>query len=383
MDRNFWRAFGLFAGGVIGVGIFGLPAALITAGLPAFLVQVVMVAVLVFLIHRWFITVILATPGRHRLPGYARLHLGRWGAWLATGANILGLHGALVAYLLAGGAFLRLLLEPVLPLPPSLSVLVYLVPGALLLLWGVRALPWLELGMLALFLLVLLVLPASARGHAVFARIPLSGEGMSVVVPYGVLLFSLWGLSLLPETVELVGRSRKRSLQVLAVGLGTAVVVSVAFAVFIASVTGEQTTEDALTGLKRVLGDGVVFLTLVFGLLTTFSSYLALGLTLLRTYRMDLRLSKGVAWALSVGVPLFLVFSAVRSLLAVLAFTGAILLGIEGLVVLLMRARLFRRRPSPALLKLLALVLVLLLAGMILESARALGALAGPPRVLS
>ena len=89
---------------------------------------------------------------------------------------------------------------------------------------------------------------------------------------------------------------------------------------------------------------------------------------------MDLRLSKGVAWVLSIGVPLVLVLAAVESLLAVLAFTGAILLGIEGLVVLFMRARLARRSPSRELLALLALALVLLLAGMILESARVLGA---------
>lgn len=343
------RAYGLFAGGVIGVGVFALPAALMAAGVAPFALHLAVVVALVWAIHRWYLAVVLQTKGRHRLPGYARIHLGRSAYYLAAGANLCGLVGALVAYLIAGGAFLRLLLEPVFSVSPGVAAGLYLLPGALLLLWGLRALPALELVILALFLLVLVVLPIIAGDSVRLKALPLVGDAAGALLPYGILLFAFWGLSLVPETAELAGRSEtrrepmapvrveRRALAVLSAGLFTALASYVLFAVLVAGITGPQTTEDALVGLKAVLGDGVVRLALVFGILTTFSSYLALGLTLLRTLTVDLRVPRLPAWTMTVFVPVALVLVSAPSLLAVLGLTGAVFLGIEGLVVLAMR----------------------------------------------
>lgn len=366
MNRNFWRAYGLFAGGVIGVGMFGLPKALVASGLLVFCAHLVLVTVLVWCIHRWFLDVVLATNVRHRLPGYARTHLGTWGFRVAAVANGFGLLGALVAYLIAGGTFLRLLLGYFGDVPVAFATVAYLLPGALLLLWGVRALASLELAILVLFLLVLAMLPIAAAGDLAISRLPLLADAWSAAfLPYGVLLFSLWGLSLVPEAAELVARSRRRGRQALAAGILTAVLSSVVFALLIAGITGAATTEDALTGLRATLGDGVVVLTLVFGVLTTFSSYLALGLTLLRTLSLDFHLPRLSAWALVVFVPLALVFLGVRNLLPVLSLTGALFLGMEGLVVLAMRWSLCSERPSPRLQVALGLVALCLLGGVV------------------
>ncbi|TSC71707.1 MAG: tyrosine-specific transport protein [Parcubacteria group bacterium Gr01-1014_38] len=341
--RGSWlRAYGLFTGGVIGVGVFGLPAALVAAGLPVFSLYVVLVGALVWWIHRRFLTVVLATPGRHRLPGYAHQYLGRPGYLVSAMANVLGLFGTLAAYLIAGGTFLHLLLANVVSLPPLVAVGLYLLPGAVLLLWGIRALPTIELVILVLFLSVLGVLSLVAGEAFSFSRFPFGGEVSSALLPYGVLLFSFWGVSLIPETAELSGRSERRTRSVLTAGLLTSLVTYVLFAVTVAGITGAATTEDALGGLRRVLGEGVIFFALVFGLLTTFSSYLALGLTLVKTLMLDVAVPRFPAWVVTVFVPLAFVLLGARSLLSVLAITGAVFLGVEGLTVLAMRGILAR-----------------------------------------
>lgn len=382
MHKKFWRAYGLLAGGVIGVGVFGLPAALVHAGLPVFVLHLVVVSGIAWILQFWFLAVVAATPGRHRLPGYARIHLGPWGFRVTAGANVLGLFGALVAYLIAGGTFLHLLLRFVVEVPLLLGILLYLVPGALLLLWGLRALPALELLILGLFLFILTVLPSLAATHVEFSKVPFSFERSGALLPYGVLLFSFWGLSLIPEMAELAGRRKPRSgaagardgastaRRVLAASVVTAGVTYLVFAVLVAGITGTATTADALTGLQRTLGDGVVLLALLFGILTTFSSYLALGLTLLRTLSVDFHLPGVAAWALTVFVPLALVVLGVGNLLHVLAFTGAVFLGLEGLAVLAMRWSLARRRPHPRLAPVLVTVAVLLVAGVVSELVR-------------
>ncbi len=347
MNRKILRAYGLYTGGVIGVGIFGLPAALHASGIVIFVVSLLSVAALVWFIHRSLLEVVIATNGKHRLPGYARLYLGSGGFKIAAAANMLGLFGALIAYLIAGGTFLRLLFEGFLDLSPAAATIGYALPGALLLLWGLRALPTLEVVILGAFLLVLTLLSVAAIPHFDVQRVLSSGDPVDALLPYGVLLFSFWGLSMVPETFELVGRKKKRGIQALAAGFVTAVVCYAVFALVVKGITGDATTADALTGLRTQLGDGVVLLTLLFGILTTFSSYLALGLTLLRTLTVDFRRPRMFAWALTVVLPLALVMLGVDNLLHVLSVTGAVFLGLEGLVVLAMRAVLVGRRRAP------------------------------------
>lgn len=375
MNTKFFKAYGLLAGGIIGVGVFGLPAALVNAGLPVFLAQLVVVAGLVWLIQYWFLTIVQATPGRHRLPGYARIHLGVWGFRVAALGNVLGLFGALVAYLIAGGTFLHVLLRFVVDLPPLFATVLYLLPGALLLLRGLRALPALELIIVGLFLVVLVSLPVVAGDRFAFSTLPLTVDWSNAFLPYGILLFSFWGVSLIPETLELAGQrgrakgqfgDRRRTstgARALTASMVTASVAFLAFAVLIAGITGTATTADALTGLQRTLGDGVVLLALVFGILTTFSSYLALGLTLLRTFSVDFHVPMVSAWALTVFVPLALILVGVSNLLNVLSVTGAVFLGLEGLVVLAMRWSLAKRSGKTALGLSLGGVAVLLVLG--------------------
>lgn len=375
MNTKFFKAYGLLAGGIIGVGVFGLPAALVRAGLPVFLTQLVVVAGLVWLIQYWFLVVVSATPGRHRLPGYARIHLGVWGFRVAAAANVLGLFGALVAYLIAGGTFLHVLLRFVVELPPLFATVLYLLPGAFLLLRGLRALPALELIIVGLFLVVLVSLPVVAGDRIAFSRLPLAVDWSNAFLPYGILLFSFWGVSLIPETLELAGqrgrakgqlgdrRRKSTGAQVLMASMVTAGVAFLAFAVLVTGIAGTATTADALTGLQRTLGGGVVLLALVFGVLTTFSSYLALGLTLLRTFSVDFHVPMVSAWALTVFVPLALVLVGVSNLLNVLSVTGAVFLGLEGLVVLAMRWSLARRGKETALGLSLGGVAVLLVLG--------------------
>ncbi len=331
------KAYGLFTGGVIGVGVFGLPAALQQAGLAVFLIHVVIVGILAWWLQRCMLDIVLATPGKHRVPGYARHYLGSVGFSIATIANLLGLFGALVAYLVAGGAFAQLVLEGMLPLSPSTAIAAYMLPGALLLLFGLQSLPTLELLILALFLAILGVLPFAAGDAFAVSRLSLTGHATSVMLPFGVLLFSLWGVSLIPETVELSQRRLFRAASVLTAGLVTAGIAYVVFAMFIAGVTGSATTDDALTGLQSVLDNRFVRIAALFGILTTFSSYLAQGLTLLRTFTLDFKLPRLLAWGITIGAPLAFVLFGTHSLLSVLALTGAVFLGVEGVVVLLIR----------------------------------------------
>jgi tyrosine-specific transport protein len=359
-------AYAMFAGGVIGVGVFGLPYALVQAGLLPTLVLGLVVVVIVWVSHLAYADVILRTKGKKRLPGYIGTYLGTPSFLMAATINVLGLVGALLAYGIVGGNFVSLFLAPVLQIPSSLATLVYFACGALLLLRGVRQLAVMQLIILALFLVTLVFLGVGTAPHFSWGNLPLLGAREQMAVPYGVLLFAFWGLSLIPELVEMSGRNWAAVRQVLAWSLATAALTFALFAVMIGGVSAQGTSEDALSGIATVLRGGVVLLGAFFGILTTFSSFIALGLTLIRTLVYDFHLRSFLAWVLAMAAPLGLYLLGVQQFIRVLSVTGAIFIGLEGLLVLLMfwvskpdRSKRLRVLASPVLLATLGVFILI------------------------
>lgn len=114
------------------------------------------------------------------------------------------------------------------------------------------------------------------------------------------------------------------------------IIIYLFFIYLILGITGPETTESALTGLRNVLGDRIVSLALLFGLLTTFTSFIALGLTLKKVFWYDLKMGKNLAWAITCFVPLFLFLTGIKQFIPVISFIGAVMLGIDGILILLM-----------------------------------------------
>ena len=108
------------------------------------------------------------------------------------------------------------------------------------------------------------------------------------------------------------------------------------FIYLILGITGSQTTESALIGLRNFLGDRIVSLGLFFGVLTTFTSFIALGLTLKKVFWYDLKIDKNLAWLITCFVPLILFLIGVKSFIPVIVFIGGVMLGIDGILILLM-----------------------------------------------
>ena len=80
---NTLSSLGLMIGVIIGAGMFVLPYSVMRAGLFWGLFHLVAAFSVITLIHIFYGAVVTATPGKHRLPGYARIHVGMWGEGLA------------------------------------------------------------------------------------------------------------------------------------------------------------------------------------------------------------------------------------------------------------------------------------------------------------
>ncbi|HDZ54665.1 MAG TPA: amino acid permease [Candidatus Nealsonbacteria bacterium] len=331
-------AISILSGTIIGVGLFSLPYITSKVGIFVMLGYFLVLGALVIILHLFFGELSLRTPDFKRLPGFAKIYLGKWGQLVAYISTILGLFGALLAYLIIGGQFLESLLSPFLGGNSLFYTFFYFAFGAILIFFGIKAISKIEFWGLILFFIVLVII--FLRGQPFFEMknlfIAPTLNLNNFFLPYGVILFSLWGASLIPEVEEMLGRRKDLLKKIIPVAILIPILVYIFFIYIILGITGPQTTESALLGLRNFLGDGIVSLGLLFGVLTTFTSFIALGLTLKKVFWYDLKIGKNLAWAITCFFPLAFFLVGIKDFIPVISFVGGIMIGINGILILLM-----------------------------------------------
>lgn len=349
-------AIATLSGTIIGVGLFSLPYITKEVGVLAMLGYFAVLGFLVILIHLLFAQVALRTPDNLRLSGYAKIHLGSLGQKIALISSLLGFFGALLAYLIVGGEFLAGLLSPLFGFGSLFYTVLYSAVGSLLILFGIKIISKIEFWGLVGFIVILGLIFLRGRNLIDLDNFGIwnLNSGFSFL-PYGPILFSLWGASLIPELEEMLGKKKESLKKIILAGMLIPVFIYLLFIFLVLGITGAQTTESAMAGLKNVLGDGIVSLGLFFGIITTFTSFITIGLTLKKTLQYDLKLGKNPAFIIACFLPLGLFLAGLKSFIGIISFVGGVMLGIDGILILLMY-----RKLNPRKLWVIPLVLVFL-----------------------
>jgi len=338
-------AIATLSGTIIGAGLFALPYITLQVGFWVILAYFLVLGSLVILIHLFFAELSLKTPDFKRTPGFAKIYLGKWGKTASYISIILGIFGALLAYLILGGEFLSeltRLISPGLPDNALFYTIFYFIVGAVLILYGIKAIEKVQFWGLILFLVILFAIflravPFISIDNLFINRwLPNNGQWSNLFLPYGVILFSLWGAALIPEVEEMLGKQKTKLLKIIPIAILIPAVVYLFFIFLVLGITGDQTTKDALPGLKDALGNEVVALALLFGLVTTFTSFVALGLTLKKVFWYDFKIPKKTAWAITCLLPLILYLAGFQDFIAVIGVIGGTMLAIDGILILLM-----------------------------------------------
>jgi tyrosine-specific transport protein len=338
MNKKFLYAVSLISGTIIGVGLFSLPYIASRSGIWTMLGYFAVLGILAAVIHRFFGELALKTPDFKRLPGFALIYIGKWGRAAALISMILGLFGALLAYLIVGGAFFQELLSPYFGGGSLIYTLIYFSIGASFIYFGIKAVSKMEFWAVMFILAILVIMFFKFKMNDCFdpGNLVLKPESGSFFLPYGAVLFSLWGASVVPEAEELLLGKKGLLGKAILIAILLPVIVYLFFIFLILGITGSKTTEFALVGLREVLGEGEVILALVFGLLATFTSFVALGMTLKKVFWYDLRIGKKTSWAVACFAPLLFFLAGFQNFIAAISFAGGVAIGLEGILILLM-----------------------------------------------
>jgi len=334
----------VMTGTIIGVGFFALPYLTVQVGIPVMLFYFIVIGGLIALVHWCFGEVALNTPDFLRLPGYCEHYFGKLGKGLAFWISVIGSYGSILAYLVIGGKFLHNILGNVLGSSDFIYCLIYFLFGVILVALGtnsVRNISGIDVAILLFFIIYL----ASFGRHyfGIGSLLTTSPSWNNIFLPYGPILFSLWGATMIPEIEEMMRDNKRYLKKAVVVGVIISIIFYLIFSILVSGLTGQNTSDDAISGLKAIFGSQLVLIGSIMGLITTFTSFVAIALTQRKIFNYDLRLKKGTSIILVFVVPLALFIIGFQDFIGIISFFGGVAMGLEGILIMMMYYKVSKR----------------------------------------
>jgi len=329
----------VFSGGMIGVGFLSLPYIAMKSGIWVMLGYFLILTALVVAINLIFCEISLKTPDFKRFPGFVGHYLGKWAKLLALTLTVLGTFGVLLVYLLVGSQFLQSIFQPVFLGNSLIYVLIYYLIISTVTFFDSKVISKVEFSVVILLFLSVLFIFLEGFPRINFSNIFISNfkfQISNLFLPYGPLLFALWGIGLIPEIEEMIVGKKQNLKKIITTSTILISVFYLFFVLLIIGITGNSTSQTALDGLKNFVGRGVALVSLLIGLLATTTAFVAQAIIFKKTLMFDLKIKHWHAFVITCFTPLILFLIGLKSLIFLLSLTGGVFLGIDGVLILLM-----------------------------------------------
>lgn len=341
MFKNLFKDYiypsAVFSGGMIGVGFLSLPYVAMKAGFWPMIIYFLALTSLVLLINLIFCEISLKTPDFKRFPGFVGYYLGKWAKLFILIESSIGTIGVLLVYLLIGSQFLSSAIKPIVPLDIFTCAVIYFFVVSLIIYFDIKIVARVEFWILFLLFLSLIFIFIEGFSKIKLGNFSASDFSFSnLFLPYGPLLFALWGVGLIPETEEMLIRKKNKLKKIITISTLTTASFYFIFTFIILGITGKNTDPTALTGLGSFLGNGTVLISLLIGSLATLAAFITQGIVFKKTLIFDLGIKHQHAFVITCFTPMILFLLGIKSFIPIVSFIGGVFLGINGILILLM-----------------------------------------------
>ncbi|MFH1582310.1 MAG: aromatic amino acid transport family protein [bacterium] len=336
-NKNSVFALFIFIGSTVGAGIFGIPYVVSKSGAALAIFYFLVLGGVMLLLNLFFGEIFLRTKENCRLAGLARKYLGKNYGRLTTFSVFVGLTGALLAYIILGGKFLSILLSFKISVDPfycSLFFGLILIP---FIFRGVKIIAPVEIFTNVVFFIIIFVIfilgfPKIQLHNFSLVEIP------NILLPYGVILFSLAGFAAIPEAEAVLKTpEEKKNLKKIII-LSFAIIISLyaLFAFVVVGISGSDTSVDVFQGLIPFLGPEIIFIGSLAAFITLADSFLIIALCLKNNLVYDQKMPKLLANSLVTFLPIALFLIGLRGFIEVIGFLGTLIGVVEGVIIILL-----------------------------------------------
>ncbi|GBE20436.1 MAG TPA: hypothetical protein ENG87_04730 [Candidatus Pacearchaeota archaeon] len=343
-NKQLFTAISIITGTCIGAGFLAIPYVTAKAGFLTTLIYIIMFSIILLFVNLYLGEIILRTKKNHQLTGYAGKYLGKNGKRIMLYATKFTIFAAIIAYTIGVGESISLLIFGNIKYFILIGVFFGLLMSALI---------WKGMSLLKIFektgVIISLTLLFSIC-IIFFNKVQLSNLGYinlkNVLLPFGVILFSMMSFFAIPEAKMVLNKNKKLMKKAIIIGTLLPALFYLIFTFVVVGFKGSQTPEIATFALGGIF----VFM----GIIAMFTSYLSLGNALQQNYIFDFKNSKKRAWFKAAILPIFIflltqIFKEFFSFVRVISIGGVVSGGIIAILVLIIHKRakkLGERRPE-------------------------------------
>ncbi|UZE94335.1 MAG: GerAB/ArcD/ProY family transporter [Candidatus Pacearchaeota archaeon] len=341
------EAIATLVGMIIGAGILGIPYVIAQAGLFWGLVNIIGIGLIVLLVYLYLGEVILRTKGKHQLPGYASLYLGKAGRILMLISMLLVQYGALIAYMFGEGEVLSFIFLGTVPLSSHLMFsVIFLAMMAVFVFFGLKTLGKGELIGLGAIIVIVIAIAVYFLPQVQVINFMSSNPNLTFrfFFPFGAVLFAYLGFAAVPEMNEIL-KNKKKMKKAIIIGGIIPIAVYLLFTITVIGFKGIATPEIATMALGKFVS--------LFAVFTMFTSFLAVGIAQKEIFWYDLKFKHFMSWLLTflpvLLITLLIIFFNLVGFIGIISFAGAVGGGIAGILIMLMAIRakkLGQRKPE-------------------------------------
>ena len=332
-DKNYIYAVSVIIGTSIGAGIFSLPYVASRSGFLYFVVLIFVLGFIMLVLSLMYAEITLRTKNKGRLVGYCGKYLGKNGKRFATLVTLFALYANMLAYIIIGGKFLNALFSNCF----GGNEFIYSVAMAVFISAGIyvrlRIISVIELLMVSFLAITIFGIIFKGMFFVDIGNL-LTFDIAQSFFPFGAILFSVGALSAIPELEHIMKKRQKGIKGAIITGSVITAIVYILFVAIILGITGVNTSDEALLGLSLSIGNGVVTLGLIFGILAIATSFLMIGINLKEVFWYDYHLSEKKAWMLTCFAPLAIFILGLRDFITVVSIAGSVTGGFAGILIM-------------------------------------------------
>ncbi len=365
-------AIATLLGTMVGAGILGIPYMVKQSGFTIGLIHLILIGLIITITMLYLGEIILRTKSTHHVTGYAAKYLGKKGKSIMFLSTALGIYAALLAYLLGEGESWSQLFTGTSHYSLVFSLAFWGIFAGITY-FGISALKKGETwGVLAIITLLLILsiqfIPQIQKENLEYTNVK------NIFVPFGVILFAYLAFSAMPEVRNILRHQEKSMKKVIILAHVIVFVIYILFTILVLGSQGQATPQLATLGLGKTF--------ILLGVLTMFTSYLALASAITDTLYFDFQMHRKKAWIITSILPLCLLmliqFTKNTSFTTVLSVGGVISGGLTAILILFMvrKAKVIGNRkpeyqiPCPSWL--MVLLILVFTSGAIVEIVRIL-----------
>jgi len=342
MFKDFFKKYvypsAVFSGGMIGVGFLSLPFVALKVGIWIMLFYFLVMTGLMIAINSIFCQISLKTPDFKRFPGFVGYYLGKKAEIFVLISTTFAVFGILLAYLIVGSQFLALAFGQIISDNILFYIFCYFILANAIIYFDIKVVAKVEFWVIIVLFLSLLLIFIEGLPLIKIDNILSGGKNIlsNLFLPYGPLLFALWGVGLIPEVEEMIAKKKKNLKIIIS---SSTIIVSIFYFLFtllVLGITGQKTEETALQGLKNALPGMAASVALLMGALATFIAFITQAMIFKKTLVLDLKIKHWQALVITCCPPLILYLLGLNSFLTLISLVGGVILGINGVLILLM-----------------------------------------------